>query len=140
MNRDAQRVLAARSLNMPHANDLMVILGLSDDPQRYSHMAMESLRKNGYENIIGVHPDLKDVDGVKVVPRLEDVPDRPHTLTVYVNPRKLEPMIPGILKLNPQRIILNPGTESDRLIQEAKTKGIEVEEACTLVLLRTRQF
>ncbi|WP_218109997.1 CoA-binding protein [Oligoflexus tunisiensis] len=125
---------------MPQANDLMVILGLSDDPRRYSHMAMDLLRKHGYENIIGVHPDLKDVDGVKVVPRLEDVPARPHTLTVYVNPRRLEPMIPGILKLNPQRIILNPGAENDRLIEVAQEKGIEVEEACTLVLLRTRQF
>ncbi|MDQ3230351.1 MAG: CoA-binding protein, partial [Pseudobdellovibrionaceae bacterium] len=89
---------------------------------------------------IGVHPTLKEVEGVKVVAKFEDIPNRPHTLTVYVNPRRLEPMIPGIVQLNPQRIILNPGTESRALTQAAQDKGIEVEEACTLVLLRTRQF
>lgn len=125
---------------MPQANDLMVILGLSDDADRYSHMAMKLLQQYGYHNIIGVNPSLTDVEGVKVVPKVEDVPTRPHTLTVYVNPRRLEPMIPGILKLNPQRIILNPGTESKQLMQAAQEKGIEVEEACTLVMLRSRQF
>lgn len=125
---------------MPQANDLMVILGLSDDSERYSHMAMKLLQQYGYNNIIGVNPSLSDVEGVKVVPKVDDVSTRPHTLTVYVNPRRLEPMIPGILKLNPQRIILNPGTESKQLRQAAQEQGIAVEEACTLVMLRSRQF
>ncbi len=125
---------------MAEANDLMVILGLSDDASRYSHMAMKLLQQYGYHNILGVNPGLASVEGVKVLPKLEDVPTRPHTLTVYVNPRRLEPLIPGILKLNPQRIILNPGTESPTLMQAARDQGIEVEEACTLVMLRSRQF
>jgi predicted CoA-binding protein len=129
-----------RETHMPQANELMVILGLSDDPDRYSHMAMKLLQQYGYRNIIGVNPALTDVEGVKVVPKVEDIPERPHTLTVYVNPRRLEPMIPGILKLNPQRIILNPGTESKQLMQAAQEQGIEVEAACTLVMLRARQF
>ncbi len=125
---------------MAEANDLMVILGLSDDASRYSHMAMKLLQQYGYHNIVGVNPGLASVEGVKVLPKVEDVPGRPHTLTVYVNPRRLEPLIPGILKLNPQRIILNPGTESPTLMQAARDQGIEVEEACTLVMLRSRQF
>ncbi len=125
---------------MPQANDLMVILGLSDDASRYSHMAMKLLQQYGYHNIVGVNPGLASVEGVKVLPKVEDVPNRPHTLTVYVNPQRLEPMIPGILQLNPQRIILNPGTESPKLMQAARDQGIEVEEACTLVMLRSRQF
>lgn len=125
---------------MAQSNDLMVILGLTDDADRYSHMAMKLLQQYGYQNILGVNPKLTEVEGVKVVPSVEDVPTRPHTLTVYVNPKRLEPMIPGILKLNPQRIILNPGTESKALMQAAQDKGIDVEEACTLVMLRSRQF
>jgi predicted CoA-binding protein len=125
---------------MPQADELMVILGLSTDPDRYSHMAMKLLQQHGFRHIIGVNPSLSDVEGVKVVPTVEDVPERPHTLTVYVNPKRLEPMIPGILKMNPKRIILNPGTESRSLIQAAEAKGIEVDRACTLVMLRAGQF
>jgi predicted CoA-binding protein len=125
---------------MPQRSDLIVILGLSDDPQRYSHMAMKLLQQEGYENIIGVHPNLKPLDAVKVLPRLEDVPARPHTVTVYLSPEKSAALIPSLVALKPQRIILNPGTESSQLTQAARDKGIAVEEACTLVLLRTRQF
>lgn len=125
---------------MPQSKDLIVILGLSDDPQRYSHMALKLLQKHGYEDIVGVHPTLKEVDAVQVVPRLEDVPARPHTLTVYLSPQKSAALIPSIVALQPQRIILNPGAESSQLTEAARDKGIEVEEACTLVLLRTGQF
>jgi predicted CoA-binding protein len=125
---------------MAQSNDLMVILGLSDDPSRYSHMAMKLLQQYGYTNIVGVNPTLKAVDDVKVLPDVSDVPARPHTLTVYVNPKRLEAMIPGILKMNPERIILNPGAESQALLKAASAQGIAVEEACTLVMLRSRQF
>jgi len=40
-----------------------------------------------------------------------------------------------IIGLQPKRIIFNPGTENDEFERYARKKGIEVEEACTLVLL-----
>ncbi|NOR88577.1 MAG: CoA-binding protein, partial [Bacteroidales bacterium] len=45
-----------------------------------------------------------------------------------------------IINLQPERIIFNPGTENSEFMQMAQKKGIEVEEACTLVLLSTNQF
>jgi hypothetical protein len=44
------------------------------------------------------------------------------------------------LGLNPKRIIFNPGTENDEFEKMAEDKGIEALEACTLVMLRSRQF
>jgi hypothetical protein len=45
-----------------------------------------------------------------------------------------------ILSLKPKRIIFNPGTENDELENLATKQGIEVLEACTLVLLSTAQY
>ncbi|MGI8955917.1 MAG: CoA-binding protein [Chthoniobacterales bacterium] len=49
-------------------------------------------------------------------------------------------MIEEIVAAQPQRIILNPGAENDELAAAASSAGIEVVEACTLVMLRTGLF
>jgi hypothetical protein len=40
-----------------------------------------------------------------------------------------------ILSLKPKRIIFNPGAENPEFAQMASKNGIEVVEACTLVML-----
>jgi hypothetical protein len=45
-----------------------------------------------------------------------------------------------ILSLHPKRIIFNPGTENDELVEMATEKGIQAIEACTLVMLNTGQY
>ncbi len=49
-------------------------------------------------------------------------------------------MIDEILAAKPQRIIFNPGAENEELAAAASSAGIEVVEACTLVMLRTGLF
>ena len=48
--------------------------------------------------------------------------------------------IEEIIEAKPRRIIMNPGAENSALSVRAEKAGIEVVEACTLVLLRTGQF
>ena len=62
------------------------------------------------------------------------------TLTVYLSPARSAPLQSDILKLRPERIIFNPGTENPELKQALEREGIVAEEACTLVLLNTEQF
>jgi hypothetical protein len=45
-----------------------------------------------------------------------------------------------MLSLKPRRIIFNPGTENPDLMNKAAVSGIEVLEACTLVLLATKSY
>jgi predicted CoA-binding protein len=59
---------------------------------------------------------------------------------VYVNAEKSAQMFADILAAKPKRIIFNPGAENPELEKKCKAAGIDVEEACTLVLLRTNQF
>ena len=46
----------------------------------------------------------------------------------------------NIIGLKPRRVIFNPGAENSELAQKLKDAGIEVVEACTLVMLRTEQY
>ena len=69
-------------------------------------------------------PALKDVD----------------TITVYLSAKNQEGVMDYLLSLSPRRIIFNPGAENPVFAKRAVAKGIEVEEACTLVLLSTGQY
>ncbi len=117
----------------------VVILGASSKPDRYSCLALKRLLAAGHE-AIPVNPALESIEGVPVVGRLADVFLPVDTVTLYVGPERILPMIDDILALKPKRIIANPGTETRELASRALEAGIEYVEACTLVLLGTGQF
>lgn len=58
-----------------------------------------------------------------------------HTVTMYLNVQNQEQYRKDILKLKPKRVIFNPGSENPDFAADLKTAGIEVLNACTLVLL-----
>ena len=64
-------------------------------------------------------------------PEIADI----HTVTLYVGPANQPQYYDYILRINPQRVIFNPGTENTEFMTILQDKGIETEEACTLVLL-----
>lgn len=118
----------------------VVVLGASSDPSRYSYMAMVNLREKGYRRL-PVHPREQVVDGEKVFASLGALLGTPvHTVTMYVNPSLSDKVEQELLALKPQRVIFNPGSENPRLAKVLADHGIEVVEACTLVMLRTSQF
>jgi predicted CoA-binding protein len=62
------------------------------------------------------------------------------TVTMYVNAALSTKYLQDLIDLKPRRVIFNPGSENPSLEKALVDKGILVEEACTLVLLRTDQF
>lgn len=117
----------------------VAILGASDNPERYSYKAFKMLKDYGHEPI-PVNPTLKNLEGTKVFEKLADVNIPIDTLTMYVGPAISTKLENEILALKPGRVIFNPGSENPGLMKALRAGGIGVEEACTLVLLRTNQF
>jgi predicted CoA-binding protein len=121
------------------ANETVVVLGASPKPERYSNQAVRALVEHGHR-VIPVHPLLKKIAGVVAVPALSGVKDPVDTLTLYVGPERGKELLQDMINLGPDRVIMNPGTESDEIEEELNAKGIAVLRACTLVMLRTGQF
>ncbi len=117
-------------------NNQVVIAGFSKNPERYSNMAFAILKEYGYD-VFPVNPAGGEYEGCPILKNLDEAPRSPGTLTVYVNPSISDTMADSILKLKPQRIIFNPGTENQALAELCRKSGIQVIEACTLVLLKT---
>lgn len=115
-----------------------LVLGASPNPARYSHLAINELRKKGHEVIaIGKRPGK--VNDVEINTQQKPV-DHLHTVTLYLNANNQKPYYNYILGLMPERIIFNPGAENQELANLAKKKNILPLEACTLVLLATGQY
>ena len=115
-----------------------VILGASDNPARYSYLALRKLqanhhpiiaigKKNGKVGEVTIGTDHMPVEGVD-------------TVTLYLNPKNQREYFDYILELKPNRIIFNPGTENEDLIKAAKDNGIEPVLGCTLVMLSTGMY
>lgn len=117
----------------------VVILGASNKPDRYAYKAYKMLQEYGHETFL-VHPSLEKVEDQKVYKSLSSVPQPVDTLTMYVGPQISSGLIEEIKKLNPKRIIFNPGSENQDIVEALYDTPIRLMEACTLVLLRSKQF
>ncbi|MBF0298569.1 MAG: CoA-binding protein [Oligoflexia bacterium] len=124
------------------------MLGASDKEERYSFQALMLLKEFGHTPI-PVHPNLRSIVGINCFASLGEVkdfylntttPTPIDTVTVYVNPSISTNLVQSIRELRPKRVIINPGTENPLLKQGLQEAGIEVIEACTLVLLKTGQY
>ncbi len=124
---------------MQTKNHHVVVLGATPKPGRYANQAIRLLQEHDYR-ITPVHPKISAIEGLPVVSNLAEITDPVDTLTLYVGPARLEPMLDELMALNPRRVIFNPGTESTNYQQRLDEANIEWFEACTLVMLKTNQF
>jgi predicted CoA-binding protein len=110
-----------------------LVLGASENPSRYSHLAVLHLMREGIE-VAAVGNKEGNIQGVKIqtgFPPIKDV----DTVTMYVGARNQPVFYDYILSLDPKRVIFNPGAENPEFEEILVKKGIETTEACTLVML-----
>ncbi|NBX28120.1 MAG: CoA-binding protein [Chitinophagia bacterium] len=115
-----------------------LVLGASENTERYAHKAVKMLRAHQHEVIaIGNREGfIDDIPILKNVPELNNI----DTVSLYLNPGLQAIFQDLIIAAKPKRIIFNPGTENPALEQLAKANHIECLNACTLVLLSTGQY
>lgn len=115
-----------------------LVIGASDNPERYSWLAVNRLRDKGHPVIAIGRKKVRvaDVEVDTVQKELAGI----DTVTLYLSPAHQKEYYDYIISLHPKRLIFNPGAENEELAGLAKARGIEPVEACTLVLLSTGQF
>ena len=115
-----------------------LIIGASNNPERYAYKAAERLLAHGYEiELIGKRPEVifgKTIDTEKK--EFEDI----DTVTLYISDKFQPEYYEYVISLNPNRVIFNPGTENPEFEELLIQNDIHVEEACTLVLLGSGQY
>ena len=116
-----------------------LIIGASLNPARYAFLAAHRLIKAGHPVVL-LGRDSGQIEGIPIVHSTNGITNI-HTVTVYLNPGNQAEYEQWLVReLKPKRIIFNPGAENPGLAQNASGAGIEVLNACTLVLLSTGQY
>lgn len=116
-----------------------VVFGASPNPGRYSHVATNMLADYGHEVLpLGIRKGY--IGSEQIITEWPEQINGLDTLTLYMNPSRQREHYDYLISLKPKRMVFNPGTENRELEELARDAGIEVEEACTLVLLRTGQY
>ena len=124
----------------PNKSKLTLVVGATDNPERYPYRAAELLQAKGVPFVpIGIKKGIvfgEEILDLRQFPALEGI----HTITLYLGPQNQSEWIDYLIGLGPKRVIFNPGTANSVFFSKAKAAGIDAIEACTLVLLTTGQF
>ena len=119
-------------------NKPTLVLGASENPSRYSNIAINRLRRYDHP-VVAIGKRNGMVGDIPVETETRKIDDL-DTVTLYLNPNNQKQYYQYIIDLKPKRLIFNPGTENEEFANMARKEGIQPIEACTLVLLSTGQY
>ena len=115
-----------------------LIVGATNNSERYAYKAANKLVEAGHD-IVPFGIKKGEVAGVQMIndwKQFENI----DTVTMYVGAPRQGEYIDKIIAINPKRVIFNPGTENPVFEEQLKAANIEVEIACTHVLLSLKSY
>lgn len=115
-----------------------LILGASLHKERYANMAIKRLKDLNFW-VVGIGSVEGNINGVNIYSHEISIDDI-HTVSIYLNPGNQVGYYDYVIKLNPKRVIFNPGAENKAFETLLTQHRIPFERSCTLVLLSTGQF
>ena len=116
----------------------VAVLGASADRAKYGNQSIQAHLQHGYK-VFPVNPKGGEIEGLTVYKALRDIPDKLTRITVYLPPAIGISVLDEIAEVGCEELFLNPGSESDELLQKAQELGLEPIQACSIVDLSLRQ-
>jgi predicted CoA-binding protein len=114
----------------------VAILGASTDRSKFGNKAVRAFLARGY-TVYPVNPKGGEVEGLAVYKSLADIPPevRLDRISVYLPPAVGLKTLSEIAKRGCGELWLNPGSESDELVEAAEKQGLNVIQACSIVAI-----
>jgi predicted CoA-binding protein len=110
----------------------VAVLGASADRRKFGNKAVRAYLQQGYR-VYPVNPTQSEIEGLKCYPSLDQLPERPHLVSVYVQPQVLLRLLPEIAAKGCDELWFNPGTESDEALALAEQLRLNVIQACSIL-------
>lgn len=111
----------------------VAIVGASADRTKYGNKSVRAHLAQGY-TVFPVNPKESEIEGLPAYAQLADVPvERLDRVSMYVPPAVGQALLPQIVAKGCDELWLNPGSESDALIEQARAAGLNPIVACSIV-------
>ncbi len=116
-----------------------IVLGASPNPMRHSYKAVKSLVRRNLD-VIPVGFRKGKITGVDILVGHPEINDATIVL-LYVGAKRQPEFYDYVLnKIQPRKIVFNPGTENPGFEEMARKEGIEVVVGCALVMINSSQI
>ena len=116
----------------------VAVIGASKDPSKYGNLSVRAHLEAGYE-VFPVNPKEAEIEGLKVYRSVSEIPAALDRVSVYLPPQIGMKTIEEIARKGTQELFLNPGSESDELIEKARSLGLNVIVACSITDAKLRR-
>lgn len=110
----------------------IAIVGASTDRNKFGNIAVRAHRDIGW-TVYPVNPNATEVEGIAAFGSIRDVPRPVDRISVYLPPRVLLGVLDDIAAVEPDEVWLNPGSESQEVVEKAENLGLNIIQACCLV-------
>lgn len=114
------------------ARKTVAVLGASADKGKFSNKAVRAYVEQGWD-VYPVNPKGGRIEGLPVHARLADIPVPLDRVTVYLPPALTLAALPDVASVKPKELFINPGAESDEVVDQARALGLEPILACSIV-------
>lgn len=112
-------------------NKNWVVVGKVSDKSKYAYKILKSFEAADF-NVSGVHP-LYYND--QIYKSLKDVPYKIDVIDLCINPSLGINILKEAKELDIDKVLIQPGAESDEILKYCKENGIVAIEGCALVQL-----
>lgn len=109
----------------------IAIVGASKDRSKFSNKAVRAYKEKDHV-VFPVNPHEKEIEGLPCYGNVFDIPLDVEVASIYLPPEIGLKIVEDIAKKGIKKVILNPGSESEELINKLRIYGIEVEKRCSI--------
>ena len=112
----------------------VAILGASADRSKYGNKAVRAFLARGF-TVYPVNPKGGEIEGLPAYKSLSEIPPevKLDRVSVYLPPAIGLKTLPEIVARGTSELWLNPGSESEELVEAAEKQGLNVIQACSIV-------
>jgi len=110
----------------------VAVIGASNARHKYGNKAVRAYLRQGW-TVYPVNPTETTVEGLKVYATLADVPGPLDRVSMYVPPSVGVTLLDAVKAKGTPELFLNPGSESDELLERASALGLDPIQACSIV-------
>lgn len=111
----------------------VAVLGASADPEKFGNKSVRAHLKQGYE-VFPVNPKGGQIEGLDVCTSLAEVPvEHLNRISVYLPPAVVLSVLPDVVAKGCDEFWLNPGSDSEEVVEAARAQGLEPIVACSIV-------
>jgi len=110
----------------------VAVVGASNDRSKFGNKAVRAYLQQGYD-VYPVNPKEETIEGLTCYKSVLDVPAELDRITVYLPPVVGVKILDEIAAKGAKEVWLNPGAESDEVVQRATALGLRPIVACSIL-------